>query len=155
MCAKKRKTKLSANWDLLCKTKRDRPERKVALMGCMAQRMGAKTFSRKVPQLDFAVGTRRCGHIPQLVKRVLEGETNIYEISEAEAIPDVPDTHNETGFSAFVTILLGCNRRCAYCIVPDVRGPEFSRPAKEILAEIKALTEHGIRERSPCWDRVL
>jgi len=130
---------------LLCKTKSERPDRKVALMGCMAQRMGKEIF-KKIPLLDFAVGTRRCASIPQLVKRVLDGESNIFEISEAEAEPDVPDTHNETGYSAFVTILLGCNRRCAYCIVPDVRGPEFSRPAKEILAEIKALTNHGIRE---------
>ncbi|MDA3924935.1 MAG: tRNA (N6-isopentenyl adenosine(37)-C2)-methylthiotransferase MiaB [Kiritimatiellae bacterium] len=130
---------------LLCKTKRERPERKVALMGCMAQRMGKDIF-KKIPLLDFTVGTRRCGTIPQLVQRVLDGETNIIEISKSEATPDVPDSHNETGYAAFVTILLGCNRRCAYCIVPDVRGPEFSRPAKEILTEITALTKHGIRE---------
>lgn len=130
---------------LLCKTKRDRPNRKIGLMGCMAQRLGDDIF-KKIPRLDFSVGTRRCGAIPQIVKRVLEGETNIYEISATEATPDVPDSHNETGHSAFVTILLGCNRRCAYCIVPDVRGPEFSRPAREILAEITALTSHGIRE---------
>lgn len=142
---KKAEDKALGKLGLLCKTKRERQERKVALMGCMAQRMGKDIF-KKIPLLDFAVGTRRCGHIPQLVERVLAGETNIYEISEAEANPDVPDSHNETGFSAFVTILLGCNRRCAYCIVPDVRGPEFSRPAREILAEITALTQHGIRE---------
>lgn len=130
---------------LLCATKADRPERKVGLMGCMAQRLGKKVFT-KVPLLDFSVGTRCCGAIPHLVKRVEAGETNISEISAPEATPDVPDSHNETGHSAFVTILLGCNRRCAYCIVPDVRGPEFSRPAREILAEITALAEHGIRE---------
>lgn len=130
---------------LLCKTKRSRPNRKVALMGCMAQRMGADIFKR-LPLLDFAVGTRCCGAIPRLVQRVLAGETNIHEISAADVRPDVPDAHNETGYSAFVTILMGCDRRCAYCIVPDVRGAEFSRPAREILAEITALAKHGIRE---------
>jgi tRNA-2-methylthio-N6-dimethylallyladenosine synthase len=130
---------------MLCAGKREHPNRKIGLMGCMAQRIGTDIF-KKLPLLDFAVGTRRCGAIPQMVKRVLKGETNICEISAAEAFPDVPDTHNETGHSAFVTILLGCNRRCTYCIVPDVRGPEYSRPAHEILAEICALASHGIHE---------
>lgn len=130
---------------LLCATKRERPGRIVGVMGCMAQRLGADIF-KKVPALDFSVGTRRCGAIPRMVSRVMAGETNITEISSPDEIPDVPDAHAEHGFSAFVTILLGCNRRCAYCIVPDVRGPEFSRPAREILAEVRALAQHGIKE---------
>lgn len=130
---------------LLCATKRDRPDRVIGLMGCMAQRLGADIF-RHVPGLDFSVGTRRCGAIPRLVARVLSGETNICEISDPADTPDVPDAHAEAGFSAFITVLLGCNRRCAYCIVPDVRGPEFSRPAKEVVAEVTALAKHGVRE---------
>ena len=130
---------------LLCTTKRERPDRIIGVMGCMAQRLGADIF-KKVPSLDFTVGTRRCGAIPRLVARVQAGETQIHEISSPDETPDVPDAHSESGFSAFVTVLLGCNRRCAYCIVPDVRGPEFSRPAREVIAEITALTRHGIRE---------
>ena len=130
---------------LLCASKRERPGRIVGVMGCMAQRLGAELF-RKIPSLDFAVGTRRSGAIPRLVARVQAGETGICELSSLDESPDVPDAHNESGFSAFVTVLLGCNRRCAYCIVPDVRGPEFSRPAREVVAEIAALARHGIRE---------
>lgn len=130
---------------LLCATKRERPNRIVGVMGCMAQRLGDTLF-KQIPLLDFAVGTRRSGAIPRLVSRVLFGETNISEISSADEIPDVPDAHTEHGFSAFVTILLGCNRRCAYCIVPDVRGPEFSRPAREVIAEVTALAQQGVRE---------
>ena len=130
---------------LLCATKRDRPKRVVGLMGCMAQRLGAGIF-KKIPALDFSVGTRQCCAIPLLVARAVSGETNIFHISALDETPDVPDAHNEHGFSAFVTILLGCNRRCAYCIVPDVRGPEFSRPAAEVIAEITALARRGIRE---------
>ena len=130
---------------ILCATKRERPNRVVGLMGCMAQRLGQDIF-KKVPGLDFAVGTRRCGAIPRMVSRILNGESHITEISSPDEIPDVPDAHLEQGFSAFVTILLGCNRRCAYCIVPDVRGPEFSRPAREIIAEITTLAQHGIKE---------
>ncbi len=130
---------------LLCATKRDRPNRIIGLMGCMAQRLGSDIF-KKIPRLDFSVGTRRCGAIPFMVARVMAGETNITEISSPDEIPDVPDAHSEHGFSAFVTILLGCNRRCAYCIVPDVRGPEFSRPAREVLAEVTALAHQGVKE---------
>ena len=130
---------------LLCATKRDRPGRIVGLMGCMAQRLGADIF-KKIPLLDFSVGTRQCGAIPRLIARAMSGEMNICEVASPDTPPDVPDAHTESGFSAFVTILLGCNRRCAYCIVPDVRGPEFSRPASEVLAEITALTKHGVRE---------
>jgi len=149
---------------LLCATKRERPGRMVGVMGCMAQRLGDELFAR-VPALDFSVGTRRCGAIPRMVARVLSGEKGISEISSPDEIPDAPDAHSEAGFSAFVTILLGCNRRCTYCIVPDVRGPEYSRPAREILAEIAALAANGIREvtllgqsvmnyglRNPVWE---
>ncbi len=130
---------------LLCASKRERPDRIVGVMGCMAQRLGPDIFNR-VPGLDFSVGTRRCGAIPYLVSRVLAGETGLLETSSPDEVPDVPDAHAESGFSAFVTILLGCNRRCAYCIVPDVRGTEYSRPAREILAEVAALARNGIRE---------
>ena len=130
---------------LLCASKRERPERIVGLMGCMAQRLGADVF-KKIPALDFSVGTRQCYAIPRLVARAISGETNICEVASLDVLPDVPDAHNESGFSAFVTILLGCNRRCAYCIVPDVRGPEYSRPAAEVIAEITTLARHGTRE---------
>lgn len=130
---------------LLAASKKLRPGRIVGLMGCMAQRLGAEVF-KKVPGLDFSVGTRRNGVIPLLVQRVLQGERRLLEVSEADEIPDAPDAHKETGFSAFVTILLGCNRRCSYCIVPDVRGREYSRPAREIVAEISALAKRGVKE---------
>jgi tRNA-2-methylthio-N6-dimethylallyladenosine synthase len=131
---------------LLTATKRDRPGRIVGLMGCMAQRRGGDVF-RSVPGLDFAVGTRRAGAIPRLVARVLAGERGVTEFSSPDEVPDVLEGHEEgNGFSAFVTILLGCNRRCAYCIVPDVRGKEYSRPAREVVAEVAALAKRGVRE---------
>ena len=130
---------------LLCATKHERPDRIVGCMGCMAQRLGNDIFKR-VRHLDFAVGTRRSGAIPHLVERVLAGEHGILESSDPGEVPDVIDAHHNAGFTAFVTILLGCNRRCSYCIVPDVRGPEYSRPGREILAEVRALINSGVRE---------
>lgn len=131
---------------LLCASKRERPDRLVGLMGCMAQRMKEQIFKR-VPGLDFAAGTRLAGAIPRLVERVRAGEHGIGEFADFSESPEVAAEHEGCGgSSAFVTILLGCNRRCAYCIVPDVRGPEYSRPAREVLAEIRALAARGVCE---------
>lgn len=129
---------------LLCKTKRERPDRIVGVMGCMTQRMGEDVFSR-VKGLDFAVGSRAARHIPEAVRQIAAGAAHIWIPGELADF-DVPHGHCGEGISAFVTVLLGCNRRCSYCIVPDVRGPEYSRPAKEILAEVETLATKGVRE---------
>ncbi len=130
---------------LLCAAKRERQGLIVGVMGCMAQRLGPDLF-KAIPTLDFIVGTRRHGAIPRLVARIVAGERRIAELGDAESVRDVPDAHLDGPNAAFVTILLGCNRRCAYCIVPDVRGPEHSRPAAEIIGEVARLAAHGVRE---------
>ncbi len=130
---------------LLCATKRERPGRVIGLMGCMAQRLGEAVF-RRVPTLDFAIGTRCAERVAPAVEAALQGRTTL-ALRDLHERPDAPSGHVvDGGFSAFVTILLGCNRRCTYCIVPDVRGDEYSRPAREVLAEVRALAEQGIRE---------
>lgn len=129
---------------LLCVVKRERPLI-VGIMGCMAQRLGELLF-KKVPDLDFIIGARRQGSVPRVLARVAAGETQVSELGDASEITEVPHVHLDGGHAAFVTILLGCNRRCAYCIVPDVRGPEYSRPAADILAEVRELAQHGVRE---------
>jgi tRNA-2-methylthio-N6-dimethylallyladenosine synthase len=129
---------------LLCAEKRNRPLI-VGVMGCMAQRLGEAIFTT-VRGLDFIVGSRRHGSVPQLLARVAAGETQIAELGGAGDVTDIPHVHSDGAHAAFVTILLGCNRRCAYCIVPDVRGPEHSRPAAEIVAEVRQLAARGVRE---------
>lgn len=130
---------------LLCASKRERPGRVVGVMGCMAQRMGDELF-RKLPRLDFAIGTRCAERVAPAVEAALHGEATL-ALRGLHERPDAPSGHvTDGGFSAFVTILLGCNRRCAYCIVPDVRGDEWSRPAREVLCEVRALAEAGVRE---------
>lgn len=130
---------------LLCATKRERPGRVVGLMGCMAQRLGDKVF-RRVPLLDFAIGTRCADRVAPAVEAALAGRPTL-ALRDLHERPDAPSGHlPDGGFSAFVTILLGCNRRCTYCIVPDVRGDEWSRPARDVLAEVRALAERGVRE---------
>jgi tRNA-2-methylthio-N6-dimethylallyladenosine synthase len=135
----------------------------IGLMGCAVKRMGADVF-KALPNLDFAVGPRRFGVIPHLVERCLAGEKRILEIPGEDEVPQGLDAHDTTGFQAFVTILLGCDNRCSYCIVPDVRGHEYSRPAREVIAEVASLAKNGVKEvcllgqsvlrygkRNPAW----
>ena len=122
------------------------------MMGCAVKRMGADIFTR-LPKLDFAVGPRRFGLIPHVIDRIVSnGEKGILEIGDDEvptgmdAHPDAVRTGASGAFQSYVTILIGCDNRCSYCIVPDVRGHEYSRPAREVVAEIRALAARGVRE---------
>ena len=118
----------------------------VGLMGCAVKRMGASVF-KSLPNLDFAVGPRRFGAIPRLVERCLAGEKRILELPDDDEVPTGMDAHGgSTAFQSYVTILLGCDNRCSYCIVPDVRGHEYSRPAREVVAEVRALAARGVKE---------
>ena len=124
----------------------------VGLMGCAVKRLGADVF-KALPHLDFAAGPRRFGLIPYLAERCLAGETRILELPDEDEVPAGLDAHPDisrngtsAAFQSYVTILLGCDNRCSYCIVPDVRGHEYSRPAREVVAEVKALAERGVRE---------
>ena len=118
----------------------------VGLMGCAVKRMGADVF-KSLPKLDFAVGPRRFGVIPRLVERCRAGETRILELPDDSEVPTGMDAHvGGTSFQSYVTVLLGCDNRCSYCIVPDVRGHEYSRPAREVVAEVRALAARGVKE---------
>ena len=111
------------------------------LMGCAVKRLGEDVF-KKLPKLDFAVGPRAIGLIPKIVADERFPRLELGEDMMSEALA----AHVNGGFQAFVTVLVGCDNRCSYCIVPDVRGHEYSRPAREIVAEVRALAAHGVRE---------
>ena len=123
----------------------------VGLMGCAVKRMGEQVFAR-LPKLDFAVGPRRFGLIPRLLERIAAGERRILEVGDddvplgLDAHPDIARAGTSAQFQNYVTVLLGCDNRCSYCIVPDVRGHEYSRPAREVIAEVRCLAERGVKE---------
>lgn len=137
---------------------KDRP-RIIGLMGCAVKRLGADVF-KKLPKLDFAVGPRRFGMIPKILSdmqaagwpnvRVAGGRLELPgedEVPEGlDAHPDAPSKYSADAFRSYVTVLLGCDNRCSYCIVPDVRGHEYSRPAKEVVAEVRCLASRGVKE---------
>ena len=117
----------------------------VGMMGCAVKRMGDDVFKR-LPKLDFAVGPRAFGLIPKIVSDVAAGRASrVLELGD-DVVPSGMEAHVAGGWQAFVTVLLGCDNRCSYCIVPDVRGHEYSRPAREVIAEVGALAKRGVKE---------
>ena len=117
----------------------------VGMMGCAVKRMGDDVFKR-LPKLDFAVGPRAFGLIPKIVSDVAAGRASrVLELGD-DVVPSGMEAHVAGGWQAFVTVLLGCDNRCSYCIVPDVRGHEYSRPAREVVAEVEALAKRGVKE---------
>ncbi|MBR4354937.1 MAG: tRNA (N6-isopentenyl adenosine(37)-C2)-methylthiotransferase MiaB [Kiritimatiellae bacterium] len=111
------------------------------LMGCAVKRLGADVF-KVLPKLDFAVGPRAFGMIPRIVA---SNPHHVLELGD-DLVPEGLDAHEVKGFQAFVTVLVGCDNRCSYCIVPDVRGHEYSRPEDEIAAEVECLVRNGVKE---------
>ncbi len=130
---------------ILCATKRTQPERIIGVMGCMVQRLQESLF-KKVPALDFAVGTRRFSRIPAILDLVSSGQNHVLDIGIEDEDFEALSGHSEDSLFAFVNVLFGCDRRCAYCIVPDVRGHEWSRPGERVVDEVRSLVENGIKE---------
>ncbi len=131
---------------LLVASKREGGCKAVGAVGCMVQRMG-NDILRKVKGLDFAVGTFRMASIADVVDEVLDGGGPVLDVSEEhDRSQSVLCARSGRGHSAFVNILFGCDRRCSYCIVPDVRGPEWSRSAADIVEEAEQLAGNGVKE---------
>ncbi|MBT3192469.1 MAG: tRNA (N6-isopentenyl adenosine(37)-C2)-methylthiotransferase MiaB [Verrucomicrobia bacterium] len=130
---------------ILAASKREHPERLVGAMGCMVQRLRESLFER-VPKLDFAVGTRRFASIPAILDFIQSGQKHVLDVGTEDENFEALTGHEEGALSAFVNVLFGCDRRCAYCIVPDVRGREWSRPGESIVQEVTSLARSGVKE---------
>lgn len=127
---------------LLVAGKHDYSCRIVGAMGCMVQRLKSDIFE-KVPGLDFAIGTHSLSRLPGVLDLVLTGSGHILDAGESEERFDDLCGHMTGSTSTFVNILLGCDRKCTYCVVPHVRGKEWSRPADRIVEEIKRFVSDG------------
>ncbi|MDD2869006.1 tRNA (N6-isopentenyl adenosine(37)-C2)-methylthiotransferase MiaB [Neomegalonema sp.] len=120
----------------------------VGVAGCVAQAEGAEILRRQ-PMVDFVVGPQAYHRLPELVrearapgpKRV---DTDFPVEDKFEALPKIP--RRQTGPTAFLTVQEGCDKFCAFCVVPYTRGAEYSRPVAKLLAEAEALTASGARE---------
>ncbi|MGC8989190.1 MAG: tRNA (N6-isopentenyl adenosine(37)-C2)-methylthiotransferase MiaB [Verrucomicrobiia bacterium] len=124
----------------------------LGFLGCMAQCRGEALLGR-IPGVNLVLGTHKLHRAPEYVQRLIDApEQPICDV-EPDAEGDRVLCEHLTfsdgqapAVTAFVTIMQGCNRRCAFCIVPSTRGRERSRPMAEILAECRTLAERGVRE---------
>jgi tRNA-2-methylthio-N6-dimethylallyladenosine synthase len=126
--------------------KNRKPRLIVGIMGCMAQQWGSVLLDR-FPGLDFVLGTREIGSLPEMLPRLEQGaKLAATDLTRRSTFPAVGTGYFAKKVKSFVTIMEGCNNFCAYCIVPYVRGREVSRPADDILNETRALIAQGVRE---------
>ncbi len=123
-----------------------REGRLVAVGGCLAQQEG-EAIRARAPHVDIVFGTHNIARLPELVRRAEERESPVaVDLSGDTAHWNTPPYLAEGAASAMVTVMQGCDNFCAYCVVPHVRGPEISRRAADVVADVRKLAERGVRE---------
>ncbi len=138
--------KLYGNLSHLAPIKAARPGMQIAVGGCLAQKDRA-TITEKAPYVDVVFGTHNIGSLPVLLERARVQEEAQVEILESlDVFPSTLPTKRESAYAAWVSISVGCNNTCTFCIVPALRGKEKDRRPGDILAEIRALVAEGVSE---------
>ena len=121
-----------------------RPELKVVVGGCLAQKDKA-AIQRRAPWVDVVLGTHNLASLPRLLAESEEGPA--FEILEqTEIFPSALPSRRESPWHAWVSISIGCNNSCTFCIVPAVRGAEVSRRLGDIVSEVEGLVADGVIE---------
>jgi tRNA-2-methylthio-N6-dimethylallyladenosine synthase len=125
--------------------KEERPDVQIAVGGCLAQK-DRELIVERAGHVDVVFGTHNLAHAPDLLARARTEGPLVEILEEHEAYPSALPAERTSDHSALVTIQIGCDNACAFCIVPAVRGPEVSRRLGDIVAEIEALAAGGVRE---------
>ena len=130
----------------LKRLKQENPNLIIGIAGCMAQKDKEKLF-KKAPHVDLVMGTHNTHQLVELLGQLESSRDKVLAVwDQAELLaPDVPTIRKST-IAAWVPIMYGCNNFCTYCIVPYVRGRERSRPAADIVKEIRQLGDDGFKE---------
>lgn len=138
--------------------KKDHPDMRIAVVGCVAQQEGKRIFNR-MNHVDIVCGTQQIYKLPDMINR-LENGLSKYEFA-TDLKPDftIPSTHklfiksktiphlsSQQPAKKFVNIMQGCNNYCSYCIVPSTRGREISRSVSDIVTEVNILVAQGVKE---------
>ena len=127
-------------------TKDEHPGMQIAVGGCLAQK-DQDTIVQRAPWVDVVFGTHNIGSLPVLLDRSRHNDEAQVELLEAlETFPSTLPTKRETSYSGWVSISVGCNNTCTFCIVPSLRGKEKDRRPGDILAEVQALVDDGAVE---------
>jgi tRNA-2-methylthio-N6-dimethylallyladenosine synthase len=138
--------KLYGNLSFLAPIKKANPAMQIAVGGCLAQKDQA-IILKKAPYVDVVFGTHNVGSLPVLLERArIEEESQIEILESLEHFPSTLPARRFSAFSSWVSISVGCNNTCTFCIVPALRGIEKDRPMADVLSEVRALVDQGVIE---------
>ena len=138
--------KLYGNLGRVASVKAANPGMQIAVGGCLAQK-DRDTITQRAPYVDVVFGTHNIGSLPVLLERARIQEESQVEILESlEMFPSTLTTKRDSVFAAWVSISVGCNNTCTFCIVPSLRGKEKDRRPGDVLAEVEALVADGVVE---------
>jgi tRNA-2-methylthio-N6-dimethylallyladenosine synthase len=117
-----------------------------AVLGCVAQQEGEKIFE-KAPHVSLVCGSASYNQLPQLLVQLEAGNRRVTGLSlDTEDAFETPYTRRDNPHRAYITIIEGCDKSCAYCVVPFTRGPERSRTSASVIAEARRLAQSGYTE---------
>ena len=130
----------------LAGVKRRAAGKTIGVLGCVAQHNGEDIFEY-APHVDFVCGSASYNALPAILDRVESGESRVTGL-DLETIEtfDAPRVERDRPYSAYITIIEGCDKSCAYCVVPFTRGPERSRESEAVMREARELAASGYTE---------
>jgi tRNA-2-methylthio-N6-dimethylallyladenosine synthase len=138
--------KLYGNLGHLAPVKAATPGMQIAVGGCLAQK-DRDTITTRAPWVDVVFGTHNIGSLPALLERArVQQEAQVEILESLEVFPSTLPTRRESAYAAWVSVSVGCNNTCTFCIVPSLRGKEKDRRPGEILAEVEVLVAEGVSE---------
>ncbi len=126
------------------KRKHEQPDLTLIVAGCVAQQEG-EALLRRVPELDLVMGPQHANRLPHLLEQVFNG-SQVVATEETYIPEDIAKPRRDSKVTAWVNVIYGCNERCTYCVVPNVRGVEQSRTPEAIRAEMEELARQGYKE---------
>src|SRR3954453_5886838 len=138
--------RLYGNLGQLLPVKKAHPGMQIAVGGCLAQK-DRGTIVERAPWVDVVFGTHNIGSLPVLLERArIEQESQVELLEALEVFPSTLPTRRESPYRAWVSISVGCNNSCTFCIVPALRGKERDRRPGDILREVETLVADGVLE---------
>jgi tRNA-2-methylthio-N6-dimethylallyladenosine synthase len=126
------------------KRKHEQPDLTLVVAGCVAQQEG-EVLLRRVPELDLVMGPQHANRLKDLLEQVFDGR-QLVATESVDIVEDITKPRRDSTVTAWVNVIYGCNERCTYCVVPNVRGIEQSRTPEAIRAEMEQLGQQGYKE---------
>jgi tRNA-2-methylthio-N6-dimethylallyladenosine synthase len=126
------------------KRKHEEPDLTLVVAGCVAQQEG-EALLRRVPELDLVMGPQHANRLQDLLEQVFDGN-QLVATEPIHIVEDITKPRRDSSVSAWVNVIYGCNERCTYCVVPNVRGVEQSRTPEAIRSEMEELGRLGYKE---------